>query len=79
MIPKDDSGLSVFKAVYSSFLTVPGEFLRSTELPPTSFLCKIENPVAGFAIPPLHQLLPALSMAEFVLVRKDAFKKIIYL
>ena len=77
-MPKDDSGLSISEAVYCSPLTVPGEFLRSTELPPTSFLCKIENPVAGFAIPPLHQLLPALLMAKFVLVRKDAFKKIIY-
>ena len=79
-VPKDDSGLSVSKAVYSTPLTIPGEFLESLELPPTSFLRKIENAIAGFAIPPPHhvppspphQLLPALLTAEFVFVCKDA-------
>ena len=75
MVPKDDSGLSVSKTVYGSPLTVLEEFLGSLELPPTSFLCKIENAVTGFAIPlphhvrpsPPHQLLPALLMAKLFL------------
>ena len=33
IVPKDDSDLSVSKAIYGSPLTVPGEFLRSPELP----------------------------------------------
>ena len=43
--PKDDTGLSVSKAIYGAPLTVPGEFLGSPE---SSFLCKIKNAVAGF-------------------------------
>ena len=78
MVPKDDS---VSEAVYGSPLTIPGEFLGSPELPPTSFLLKIENPLAGFAVPqphhvrpyPPHQLPPALLGADFVFVREDAF------
>ena len=79
-VPKDDSGLSVSKAVYGSHLTVPGEFLGSPELPPTYFLRKIENTITGLAIPPPHhehtspphQLQLALLMPEFVLVPEDA-------
>ena len=75
-VPKDDIGLSVSKAVYGSPLTVPGEFFGSPELPLSSFLPKIENTVAGFAVPPPHhvqhypplQLPPALLAAEFVFV-----------
>ena len=37
-VPKDDTSLSVSKAVYGSPLTLPGEFLGSPELPPSSFL-----------------------------------------
>ena len=79
-VPKDDTGLSVSKAVYGSSLTVPGEFLGSPELPPASFLQNIENTLTGFAVPPPHhvcksppqQLPPALLTAEFVFVREDA-------
>ena len=77
---KDDSGLSVSEAVYGSPLTTPGEFLVSPELPPISFLHKIENAVTGFTIPPPHhvrsspphQLQPALLTEEYVFVSKDA-------
>ena len=55
-VPKDDTGLSVSEAVYGSSLTVPGEFLGSPELPPASFLRKIENALTGFAIPPPHHV-----------------------
>ena len=76
----DDSGLSVFEAVYISPLRIPGEFLRSLELPLTSFLRKIKNAITEFAIPPPHhvhpspphQLLPTLLTVEFVFVREDA-------
>ena len=64
------------EAVYGSSLTIPGEFLGSPELPPASFLRKIEDAIAGLAIIPPHhmrssppqQLPPALMTAEFVFV-----------
>ena len=79
-VPKDDTGLSVSKAVYGPPLTIPGEFFGSPELPPSSFLQKIENDVAGFAVPLPHhvqhslplQLPPALLATVFVFVREDA-------
>ena len=66
--------------MYGTSLTVSGEFLGSPELPPSSFLRKIENALAGFAVPPPHhvcnylpqQLPPALLTAEFDFVREDA-------
>ena len=75
-VPKDATGLSVSKLVYGSSLTLPGEFLGSPELPPASFLRKIEDAIGGFGIPPPHhvrssppqQLPPALLAAEFVFV-----------
>ena len=78
MVTKDDTGLSVSEAVYGSPLMVPGEFLGSPELPPSSFLWKIKNAVAGSAVPLPHhvryslplQLPPALLAAEFVFVWK---------
>ena len=74
--PKDDIGLSVSKAVYSSPLTVPGEFLGSPELPPSAYLSKIKQAVTGFTVPPPHhvpqslphQLPAALCSAKFVFV-----------
>ena len=79
-VPKDDSGLSVSKAVHGSPLTIPCKFLRSLELSLRSFLVKIKNAIAGFATPPphhkhpslTHQLLPALFTVEFVFVQEDA-------
>ena len=79
-IPKDDTGLSVSKAVYGSPLTVPGEFLGSPELPPSSYLSKIEQAVAGFTFPPPHHVLqsppcqqPAVLMsAKYVFIQEDA-------
>ena len=78
-VPKDDTDLSVSEAVYGSPFTVPGEFLMSPDLPPSSFLRKMDNTVAGFTIPPPHhvqyspplQLPPALLAAEFVFVWED--------
>ena len=80
MVPKDDIGLSDSKAVYDSTLTIPGEFLRSSELPPSTYLSRIECAVAGFALPPPHhdlqslpcQLLAALILAKYVFVWEDA-------
>ena len=57
MVPKNDTGLSVLKAVYGFPLTVPGEFLGSPELSPSTYLSKIEHAVAGFAIPPPNHVL----------------------
>ena len=73
-IPKADTGLSVSEAVFGSPLTIPGEFLGSPELPPSAYLSKIEQAVAGFAVPlphhapqsPPRQLQAALLSAVFV-------------
>ena len=40
---KDDSSFSPAEAVYSSNLSLPGEFLEHSELPPESFLRKVEQ------------------------------------
>ena len=77
-VPKDDTGLSVSEVVYGSSLAVPGEFLGSPELPAASFLRKIEDAIAGFAVSPPHhvsssppqQLPPALMAAEFEFVHE---------
>ena len=80
MVPKDNTGLSVSKAVYGSPLTVPGEFLGSSELPLSTYFSKIGGAVARFAVPPPHhvlqspphQLPAALMSARYVFVREDA-------
>ena len=79
-VTKDDTGLSVSNAVYGSTLTVLGEFLGSPELPPSAYLSKIKQAVAGFAflpphyVPqsPPHQLTAALLSEKFVFVPEDA-------
>ena len=47
---------SVSEAIYGSPLTGPGEFLGSPELPPSAYLSKIEQALAGFAVPPPHHV-----------------------
>ena len=77
-IPKDNTRLSVFKAVFRAPLTVPGEFLDSLELPPAEYLSKIEQAVVGFAVSPPHHVLKtqplsaALMSARYVFVGEDA-------
>ena len=43
--PKDDSSFSPAEAVYGSNLSLPGKFLKHSELPPESFLRKVEQAV----------------------------------
>ena len=50
--PKEDSGFSPAEAVYGSNLSLPGEFLEHSKIPPESFLRKIELAVHGFSGPP---------------------------
>ena len=50
--PKDDSSFSPEEAVYCSNLALLGEFLEHSELPPESFLCRVEQAVQGFSGPP---------------------------
>ena len=67
MVSKDDTSLSVSKAVYGAPLTVPGEALSC---PPSSFLHKIREAVAGFAVSQPHHVKPfppALLSVKFVL------------
>ena len=79
-VPKEDTGFSVSKAVFSSPLIVPGEFLDSGQVPSSLFLQKIEKAVSGFAVPPPHHvspsppapLPPAFLAAKFVYLREDA-------
>ena len=47
--PKDDSGFSPAEAVYGTNLSLPGEFLEHSELPPDIFLRKVERAVQGFS------------------------------
>ena len=80
--PKDDSGFSPAEAVYGSTLSLPGEFIEHTELPPEVFLRKIERAVSGLSGPPRHHVTPSspqplpreLLAAEFVFVRDDTSK-----
>ena len=81
--PKEDSSFSPVEAVYGSNLSLPGKFLKHSELPPESFLRKVEQAVQGFFGPPRHHMIPqpqprplprALMDAEFVFVRDDASK-----
>ena len=51
-LPKDDCNFSPAEAVYGSNLSLPGEFLEHSKLPPESFLRKIEQAVQGFSGPP---------------------------
>ena len=79
-VPEDDTGLSISEAVYGAPFAIPGEFLGSPELPPSSYLHKIECAVAGFAVPPPHHVrlsLPlqfpsALMSTKYVFVHEDA-------
>ena len=50
--PKDDLGFSPAEAVFGSPLSLPGELLKHTELPPDTFLCRVEKAVTGFSGPP---------------------------
>ena len=77
--PKDNSGFSPAKAVYSSVLSLPDEFLEHSEIPPEIFLSRVEQAILGFSGPPRHHVVPqplpqALLDAEFVFVQDDASK-----
>ena len=80
VVPKEDTGFCSAEAVYGSSLCVPGEFLSVPELPPDSFLRKIQLAKAGFSSPPPHHgvcpspspLPSSLIQADFVFVREDA-------
>ena len=81
--PKDDSGFSPAEAVYSPVLSLPGKFLKHSEIPLENFLCRVEQAVLGFSRPPQHQAVPqpqpqplpqTLLDAEFVFVRDNALK-----
>ena len=66
--------------LYGSPLTLPGELLDVPELPPESFLRKVERAIDGFAIPlphhvhtvPPSQLPAALLKAKFMFFQEDA-------
>ena len=63
-------------------MTIPGEFLDAPELPSSQFLSKIGKVIAGFSVPPPHdvpqqpptEVPAALRIAKFVFVREDAYK-----
>ena len=57
-LPKNDSGFSPAEAVCGSNLSLPGEFLEHSELPPEGFLRKVEQAVQGFSGPPQHHVIP---------------------
>ncbi len=45
-------GLSVSKGIYGSPVTLPGELVDVPEMPPDTFLGKVERAIDGFTIPP---------------------------
>ena len=76
-VPKEDTGYSTSEAVYGSPLTLPGEFLDTSELQPSSFLEKIENAISGFSSTyhhraPRSHVPPNLLRAKYVFIREDA-------
>ena len=81
--PKDDSEFSAAEAAFGSPLSLPGEFLEHSEIPPEIFLRQVEQAVTGFSGSPRHHVTPhpqlqplpqALLDAEFVFVQDDASK-----
>ena len=78
--PKDDTSLFVSEAVYGSPLTLPGELVDLPEMPPDTFIRKVDRAVDGFATPSPHHVRPvspsqlpaALVAAKFVFVQEDA-------
>ena len=79
--PKDNSGFSQAKAVFGSTLSLPGEFLKHSEIHPEIFLHQVEQAVLGFSGPPRHHIVPqpqplpqALLDTEFVFVHDNALK-----
>ena len=46
----EDSGYAPAEALFGTQLAVPGEFLDSTELPPTDFFRKIDSAITGFSL-----------------------------
>ena len=76
---KDESGFSSAEVVFGSPLSLPGEFLKHSEIPLEIFLFRVEQAVTGFSSPPRHHVAPqplpgALLDAEFVFVRDEASK-----
>ena len=63
-VPKEDTGLSVYEAVFGSPLMVPGEFLEGGEIPHSKFLQKIE-----------HVVLPFLRLIIFFLLSLYLFRQ----
>ena len=63
-LPKDHSGFSPAKAVYGSNLSLPGKFLEYSELPPESFLCKVDQAIQGS--PDLLDITWSLSLSLYL-------------
>ena len=87
-LPKHNSGFSPAEAVYGSNLSLPGDFLEHSKLPPEGFPQKVEQAVQGFSGPLQHHMIPqpqprplprALMDAEFVFGRDDASKPLLSL
>ena len=55
--PKDDSGFSPAEVVFGSTLSLTGEFLEHSEIPPEIFLRQVEQAVWGFSGPPRHHVV----------------------
>jgi len=78
-VPKDDFSSSVAEAVYGSPLSLPGDFLQDSDMPPESFLSRMDSTLQGFSAPPTHHTAPspgfvpsALRSTPFVFIREDA-------
>ena len=75
--PQDDSGFSPAEAVFGSTLSLPGKFLKHSEIPLEIFLRRVEQAVLGFSRPPQPQPQPlpqALLDTEFDFVHDNTLK-----
>ena len=58
-VPREDSPISSFAAVFGSLLVLPGEFLDSPELPSPEYLCRVQQIIKNSpGFPPHHNSTP---------------------
>ena len=83
VVPRDVDDVSSAEHLYGAPLSVPGQFLTSTEPPASDFLLRLRSTVAGYVPPtllhcappnPSVQLPSALRTARFVFVCDDGHK-----
>jgi hypothetical protein len=78
--PKEDSAISSAEMVYGEPLTLPGDFVDSSALPPVNFIQQLREKMSQFQPPPTRPIPiqqvshqeAALHKAEFVYIKSGA-------